>query len=158
MPTNSTPTAKHRRSCESAPPLTQSRPLSPEDRPPRTGRSRIRHRRRNRQLNLGAEFQLTPHRQLSADKFRAFPHARQSVMSHAAARLQNLRINSFTVVPDAHPQLALVITDFDVNPSRARVVKRIADPLAGDAVHLVPQDRVQIARLTFHLDAEVYRR
>jgi hypothetical protein len=79
-------------------------------------------------------------------------HARQAIVSLTPTSVQNLRIDTFPLVPDAHPELPVVIVDANLNSRRAGVLEGVAQGFAGDAVHFVPKNRMQISRLAFHLD------
>jgi hypothetical protein len=75
-------------------------------------------------------------------------------MSGASASVKNLRLDAFSVVPNAHSKLSFSIADVDFNAGRAGVVEGVAYGLAGNTIHLVPQNRMQVSRLPFHIHAE----
>src|SRR5260370_40257719 len=75
---------------------------------PRTrssGSCLVSSRGRNPQLNLRARIALAPHREFDAQKFSAFAHATQTVMSGASVFIQKLRVNSFSVIADPQAKL-----------------------------------------------------
>src|SRR5262249_9393201 len=113
---------------------------------------RIRSGGRNDQVDFSTESCLTPHVEMPADDFGALAHAGQSEMSLALV-FENLRIDSLAVVAHAHLQLRVVVPNFDFDVTRVRVAKRIAQRLAGDAVDVVAEDRMQRPRRA--LDGDV---
>jgi len=70
-----------------------------------------------------------PDRQLAAHKFGSFGHAAQTVMPLAPARAKNLFTNSLSIVPNAEPEVLLVVTNFDLYVLGCRVPERIAQRL-----------------------------
>ena len=112
---------------------------------------------RNAQFHFGAGFWLAPHHQLASYGIGAFPHAGQAKVSLAPMPRQNRLINAFTVIPHAHPELLMVISDFNLDlPSRG-VTKRVAESLSGNPVDFVTQDRMQLSRFAFNGDAKCRR-
>src|SRR5271157_1685519 len=61
--------------------------------------------RGNHDLGLGAGIDSAPDNQSAANKFGAFVHARQAIVSLTRACIQNLLVDTFAVVPDAHQEL-----------------------------------------------------
>ena len=87
-------------------------------------------------------------------QFAAFPHAGQAKMPLAPLPRQNRWIDAFSIVPHTKPELLIVIPDFNLDlPSRG-MVKGVAERLSGNPVDFIAQNRMQIARLTFHGDAK----
>src|ERR1700751_3298406 len=99
----------------------------------------------------------TPHNQSAPRNFRPFVHARQAIVSLTPTCVQNLRVDTFPVVPDEHPELPVVIVDANLNSRRVGVLEGVAQGLAGDAVHFVPKNRMQISCLAFPLDLKGHR-
>jgi len=94
--------------------------------PPRRTRFCVGPGRGNNDLGLRAGIDSTPDNQSAARKFGAFVHARQAIVSLAPTSVQNLRVDTFPVVPDAHPELPVVIVDANVNSRRAGLLKGVA--------------------------------
>jgi|ERR1035438_7929732 hypothetical protein len=75
-------------------------------------------------------------------------------MPLAPVRRQNSWIDAFSIVPHTKPELLIIIPDFNLDlPSRG-MVKGIPKRLSGNPVDFIAQNRMQIARLTFHGDAK----
>src|SRR5215469_14747662 len=102
-----------------------------------SGRFGVCNRCGNRQLDFSTRIKFTPDCQLASRKFGALAHSGQAIVSFTTAAIQNLRVDAFSVVQDAHSKLFLVVADLDLNPPRAGVPEGVACGLAGDAVHLV---------------------
>ena len=62
----------------------------------------------NAEFDLRAGIQLAPHIQAPAYKFGAFAHAVQAVMSGLPVLGQNLWVDAFSVVPNAHPEMPVI--------------------------------------------------
>ena len=67
-----------------------------------------------------------------------------------AALFQNFGRNALTIIPNSQPEHPFSVVDFSFNMAGMGVLERIAQRLAGDAVKLVPYDRVQVPWRTFH--------
>src|SRR6266478_6223982 len=130
---------------------------SPEHPTARRGRFGVRDGGGNGQLGLGTGGEFTPDRESSTDKFGAFVHTRQTMVSGAPASIQDGRINALAVVPDSQPKLPLVVTNFHSDPLRVGVSERIAQRLAGNPIDFAPQQRSEVARCTFYHHTKVGR-
>src|SRR5271156_6003582 len=99
---------------------------------PRTAASsrRVSSGGRNTQLNLCTGIALTPARPPPPDKFGAFAHAGQAIVSFAPLSIKNLWVNALSIIPDTESELLLVIPDFDFYPPRLRVPEGVAQRLA----------------------------
>jgi len=84
----------------------------------------------NGQLNLGTGIGFAPDRQLTPRKLGALAHARQSVVSGAAACAKNLRVNALSVIPDPQPKLPAVVVEVHLDPLGLCVPERLAQRLA----------------------------
>src|SRR5262245_5023113 len=78
-------------------------------------------------------------------------HAGQAVVSGTSVSTKDLRADAFAIVPHPQANLPPVIADFNFNPPRGCVAEGVAHGFAGNAVHFVPQNRMQISRLPSHL-------
>src|SRR5262249_20419502 len=67
-----------------------------------------------------------PDRELSVDELRPLPHASQPEVSRATSATQDARVHSLAIVADAHPHLAVVLADLDLDLLRLRVAERVA--------------------------------
>ena len=75
-----------------------------------------------------------------------------------AAGLKNFRVNSFSVVSHAQPELARAITDFYLDAPRLRMEERISDRLDGNLVKLVGEEGSQPPRCALDVDVKLGRR
>lgn len=80
----------------------------------------------NNDLGLRAGIDFTPDNQCATRKLGAFVHARQAIVPVTPTYVQNLLVDTFPVVPDAHPELPVVIVDANVNSRRAGLLKGVA--------------------------------
>src|SRR5208283_2445285 len=71
-------------------------------------------------------------------------------MPFTSLSVKNLRLNPFSIVPNANPEMFFVVADFNLYALRCRMPEGIAQRLRGQSVHFVPQDWMQSARRTFH--------
>jgi hypothetical protein len=58
--------------------------------------------------------------------------------------------NPLSIIPDSQPKQTFSVRNLSFDIVSVRVMERISECLAGDAVNLVPNDRVQMACRTFH--------
>src|SRR6185369_519620 len=112
-------------------------------------------RRWNNQLDLCTTIHFAPDRQLATHKLGSFDHAVQTVMPLAPVGAKNLITNALSIVPYAEPEVAFVITDFDLYILRCGVPECIAQRLRRQSVNFVSHDRVQIPGCAFHNYFEV---
>ena len=71
-----------------------------------------------------------------------------------ASGVQVLRIDALSIVPDAHADLPCAIRDLRFDVTGLCVPERIAQRLARNAVDVVAQDRMQVARRALDRHAE----
>jgi hypothetical protein len=109
----------------------------------------------NDQLDLGAGIGLTPDSQFRPDKSRAFMHAGQTVMSVETALVQNLRVDSFSVVPDVHPKLPFVVMDIHFDSLGGCMTERIAQSLRCNPIDFVPEDGSEFSGCAFDEHTEI---
>jgi len=67
---------------------------------------------------------------------------------------ENRRVNAFSIIPHPQPELFAVVPDFDLDLPCPRVAERVPQRFGSNLVDLVPEDGVQIPRLTLNGDAE----
>jgi hypothetical protein len=101
--------------------------------------------------------EFAPDSQVPANKLGALTHACQAEVPLAPACIDNILVNSLSVVPDPQPELPSAIPDFHLNPARSRVAVRIAQSLDCDPVHFVLKQRSQTLRHAFHINAKSWR-
>src|SRR5262249_45423813 len=123
----------------------------------RPARFCIGNRGRNSKLDLGPGIEFTPDTELSPHKFGALVHTRQAEVPAAPASSWNARIKAFSVIPDPHAKLPLIIPDFHFDSPGVRVPECVAQRLAGDPVDLVPHDWSEVSRCAFHLETKFGR-
>ena len=109
---------------------------------------------RNVELDLRAGIQLTPHFQVPTNKFGAFAHAVQAIVSDTPVVGQDPRVNAPSVISNAHPEMPVVVPDFHVDSLRLCMTKRIAHRFAGDSIDLVAEDWLEVAWSALDLYAE----
>jgi hypothetical protein len=73
----------------------------------------------------------------------------------ARAPFNKLAVHSYSIIPHPQPKLPLVIANFHFNSLRLRVVKRIAQRLAGNPIDFVPQDWMDSPRSALDGNVEV---
>src|SRR5262249_9170261 len=103
---------------------------------------------RNAQLHFSAGADFTPQTQVGADLNGALAHRRQPPVARASAA-QVFRLDALAVVADPQPKLAGAIGDLRLDAFRLRVPEGIAERLAGNAMDVLADNRVQVARRTF---------
>jgi hypothetical protein len=70
---------------------------------------------------------------------------------------KNRHIYAFSIVPYAHPEFLIIISDFHLDLPRLGVRERVSQRFCGDYEDFVAQNGMQIARLTFNGDAKRQR-
>src|SRR5258708_38071548 len=98
--------------------------------------------------------EFAPESGVPANRRGALTHAGQAEVPLAPACIDNILVNSLSVVPDPQPELPFAIPDFHLNPARSRVAVRIAQSLDCDPVHFVLKQRSQTLRHAFHINAK----
>src|ERR1700683_4831234 len=78
----------------------------------------------NAQLHLRTRSDFAPHLELRADLLGALAHAWQTPVS-IPSHFQVLRVNPFSIVPDAKPKNALAISDISFDLGCLCVAERI---------------------------------
>jgi hypothetical protein len=82
-------------------------------------------------------------------------HARQAVVSGAAASVNNLRVNPLAIVSHPQPKVPLVIVDFHLYTFGVRMAEGIPQRLASNPVDFVADDRRQVPRFALHLHTKL---
>ncbi len=108
---------------------------------------------RRMQLHLRARSYFAPHIELRADLLCSLTHAWQTPMS-IASRVQELRVNTLSIVPDAQPKKTCAVGDLGFNFTRPCVAERISQSLARNAVNVVAENRMQVARCALYGNVE----
>ena len=98
---------------------------------------RISDGARNAELDLRAGIQLAPHIQAPSYQIGAFAHAVQAVMSGSPVLSQNLWVDAFSVIPNAHPELPVIVPDFHFDLLCLCMLECIAHRFAGNPEHFV---------------------
>jgi len=62
----------------------------------------------------------------------------------ASTVTQKLRVDALSIISDQQAKLAIVISDYHIDPLRLRVLKGIAQGLSCDPVNFVSQDRMKL--------------
>src|SRR5277367_3277248 len=115
---------------------------------------RVSNGARNAELDLRAGIRLAPHIQAPSDKFGAFAHAVQAVMSGLPVLGENLWVDAFSVIANAHPELPVIVPDFHFDLLCLCMLECIAHRLAGDPEHFVAEDWMEVPRGALDLHAE----
>src|SRR6185369_9193257 len=110
-------------------------------------RRAISDRARNDQFNLGARIAFAPDFQTPAHDFSPLAHAVQTEVSRRLLE-HSFVIDALSVIANRQVEMPLVVSNLHGDPPRLRVPEGVAQRLARDAVGLVAEDRVQIARWT----------
>ena len=84
----------------------------------------------------------------------AFPHTAQAVVSFTALAGENCWINAFSIVPHTHPELLIVIADFDLDLLCLRVPKGIPQRFGSNLIDLIAEDGMQISRFALNCYTE----
>src|ERR1700680_1888031 len=113
----------------------------------------IGNRSWNAQLHFRARSDFTPDIELCADLLGALPHAWQTPMS-VTSRVQELRINALSVIPDAQPKKPIAVSDIRFDLACVCMAERISQRLARNAVNVVAKDRMQFSRPPLYRNAE----
>src|SRR5471030_52308 len=88
-----------------------------------------------------------------ADLPGALAHARQPPVS-IASRIQELRVDALSIIPDTHPEQAFAVSDLRFDFGCLCVPERILQRFARNAVHVVAKDWMQFPRCTLHGNAQ----
>src|SRR5208337_5109844 len=67
------------------------------------------------------------------------------------------RIHAFAVVPHAHPELTIIIPDFDFEMLRPGVPEGVAQRFGSNSVDFVAQHEMQTSYFAFNRDAKCRR-
>ena len=118
------------------------------------GMTSVSHRRGDSQFQLRVSPVFAPDFQLSAGTFRALAHAGQTVVTGAPFLAKHIRIDSGSVVPHPDAKLPYIVPDFHFDSPRPRVVERVAQRLARNAVDVIPQDRMQVLWSTLNFQRQ----
>src|SRR5580700_413136 len=75
-------------------------------------------------------------------------------MSLFASCLQNLRFDSLSIIAYAHTKLAIIVSNFSLDPTCPRMLKGVSQNLARNQADFVARERTQDFSLTFHCQLE----
>src|SRR5438876_3774952 len=103
----------------------------------------------NTQLHFRARSDFAPHLELPPNLLGALAHAWQSPVS-IASRFEELRINALAIIPDTQPKKTFAVCDLRFDFTCLRMAERIAQRLARNAVNVVPEDGMQVARCALY--------
>src|SRR5271165_5287455 len=126
--------------------LPRPKPVSPTC---AIGRCPVCNRAGNTQVYLRASSNPTPDVELRADLLGAFAHSRQTVMT-SAAHIRDSRIDVSSIIANPQPEQRFAIRNLRFYPARLRMAERVSHRLPGNAVALVPENRMQVPGLAFH--------
>src|SRR5580704_13429432 len=107
----------------------------------------------NAQLHLRTRSDFAPHLELRADLLGALAHAWQTPVS-IPSRLQVLRVNPFSIVPDTQPKKTVAVCDVRFDLTCLRVAKRILQRLTRNSVNVVAKNWADFPRGAFYRNAE----
>src|SRR5260370_12539996 len=93
----------------------------------------------NAQLYFCARADLAPNIESGADLLGPLAHAWQTPVS-ITSRVQELRVNAFSIIPDTQPKKAFAVGDVGFDLARPCVVERISERFARYAVNGVAED------------------
>ena len=96
---------------------------------------------------------LAPNIESRADLLGALAHAWQTPVS-IASRVQELRVDALSIIPDAQPKKAFAIRDVGFDLACLCVAERIHQRFARDAVDIVAEDGMQLPRRALYRNAE----
>src|SRR6266566_3543456 len=102
-----------------------------------------RHTARNGQFNLRAGIRTAQHSQSRTDPLCTFTHSRKTPVTFPS-RIQYVRIDPATVVAHEYTQMIPGILNFHHDLCRARMSKRVCQPLSPDEINLVPAGSAQL--------------
>jgi predicted transglutaminase-like cysteine proteinase len=89
-----------------------------------------------------------------ADFRSAFPHASHSPVAGFAAGLDNLRIDTGTVVTNSQTQVRGVVCNLNFYAFCSRVVERVYQCLVSNPIGFVSDEWVKLARVSLYDNAE----
>src|ERR1700677_1793890 len=112
----------------------------------------ISQSRRNAQLDFRAGTALTPDDELPTELFGALAHTRQAPMPGSLAAIENLGINSLSIVTDSYAKQLVTIPYLRFNVLGLSVNKSVAQGLTQNAVHFIANHGVERLRRAFDHD------
>ena len=113
----------------------------------------VRNRAWNAQVHFRARSDLAPDIESRADLFGALAHARQTPVS-ITSRVQELRVDALSIIPDAQPKKAFAIGDLGFDFACLCVAERISQRFARNAVDVVAKDWMQVPRRALYRNAK----
>src|SRR5258706_6883543 len=120
-----------------------------------TGGSAVRNLARDPQFHFRTRSSFAPHFESRADLLGTLAHTRQTPMS-IATRVQQLRVDTFSIVPDKQPKQPIAVGDLHFDSLCLSMLERISQRLARDAVNVIAQDRVQLSRRSLDSNVETW--
>ena len=75
-------------------------------------------------------------------------------MSGLSAFLQDLWVNTFSIVADKHPKEVMIVSNLSLNVMCTRVLKGISQQFTGNSVHFVLKSRRQSSPLALDDNAK----
>src|SRR5260370_28310784 len=90
---------------------------------------------------------------MRADLLGPLAHACQTPVS-VASRVQELPVNALSIIPDTQPKKTVAVSDLRFDITCLRVVERISQGLARNAVNVVAKDRMQVPRYALYGNVE----
>ena len=109
-------------------------------------RLRVSDSGRYSQFNFCARVPFAPDVEPTANAFAALAHPRQSPVACALTTGEDRRVDTDPIIPYAYAQIRFPKGDFGLNMSGVRMVVRVADRLACDAIDVVTNHGSQLAR------------
>src|SRR5579863_5484431 len=107
----------------------------------------------NAQLHLRTRSDFAPHLELRADLLGALAHAWQTPVS-IPSRLQVLRVNPFSIVPDTQPKKTVAVCDVRFDLTCLRVAERVLQCLTRNSVNVVAENWAEVPRRALYRNAE----
>src|SRR6202789_784069 len=108
----------------------------------------------HRQFDFGAGIEFAPDIEMAADLFGAFAHSGQTPVANAFAVIENMGIDTGTVIADANAQKFFTVSNFGFDIFGLGVSISVAERLAQDAVNFVAHDGFERPGSAFDQDVE----
>jgi hypothetical protein len=102
------------------------------------------------QLDLGARVSLTPNVEVTSNALAALAHSRKPPVTRPLTPRKDLRIHANSVIAHSDSEIGIAKSDFGLNMAGLRMLVRIADRFACDAISLITNDGGQLAAPTLH--------
>src|ERR1700678_979640 len=106
------------------------------------------------QFDFGAGIEFAPDIEMAADLFGAFAHSGQTPVTNAFAVIENMGIDTGTVIADANAQKFFTVSNFGFDIFGLGVSISVAERLAQDAVNFVAHDGFERPGSAFDQDVE----